>query len=304
MIYTGPTGGDIRSSSQASAIKCSRTQQVVIPGEALQDWWMLNADSTAPTSGSNFYSRDPAGVVDLVNARSWSEFTGTYELYFPAAAARTIEAPGSFSSPYSTVIGDSVFKINGLDYSLATVPLTYAIWGTAADPGSPLIFRWDNGGMLTGLGGRGTYWASVPLPRDGSGYDGTHQWQNPVVAQRSRYRTDGRYYGFEAAAELWVQYTTNGTSWNWGWGRGVAGAWWRAWAKNWSWSKSVATTPFDFVHNPHDLTTAWSEVTLPASGAAFYTPADTLMNGFLGRILVHCFESKAHWQTRTGWTLA
>ena len=275
-------------------------------GTTLQLWAFINVDTTAHTSGTaNFYSRSVAGLIDTILARDWaSEFTGPgpeFSPYWPFAALRYIANPSSETSPF----GDLWNSDQGAptNEGLETTQ-TDAIWGNDSTPGSPLIFRGFHGGFFLPVYGGCSYWLSLPMLVD------VNTWENPILAQRQRYRTDGLYTGWEASAELWIEHANLSTGlWVDGWSAMPGyqlgtGVYHRLKPKNFIYRQAITTTPFDGAGNPSDLTSGWTEIQLPAHTDAFYTPASTLMDGFCGRCLFHAFEDPAAWQSRTGWTLS
>lgn len=318
-----PASSNLRTGPLGSMLRCSRLMP--LPGSAatvLQIWTMLKADSS-PTDGgiwfptyphtqavNNFYARDPSAMVSAALADHWTGFPNV-----PSddnggnnQNATLVETPSSYSPPYDSVCGTVASGGRYVAGPYAYGPddnLFSLIYGDSITPPPEwFLFRPYNGGFV-GLGYmRATFWMSWQLQK---GSDPTY-YQNPVMAQRSKYRINGIVYGWEASADLWVQHQDSYGAWQWGWGIPFASGTYpvnRVWFKNWHVRRDVITTPFmDLaVSGNQDWTSNWNEIVLPSTGDAFYTPTDTLMNGFLGRMIVHLFEDKTAWQTRTGFTL-
>lgn len=318
-----PIASQLRNSSIASPLHCSRAGYRA--PTRMQIVTMLKADSVPSYGGpypwyapdQAFSARSPSGVVAAALADDWTGIT-----YNKWDLGTAVQTPATFSSPYNGVCG-SVCVDDGTGGGILGQGILNDMTSAYTDSGalivtalggSPTALRPGcgyGGGQFQGFNAaKCAFWFSVPMVLYGDGY----VYQNPVIAQRCKYRTDGAIVGWEASAELWIQ-TQDGTgAWNWGWDipAGSSSHYLepaRPWPKNWVYRKPIVTIPHRFVTsgtNPvdSDKLGGWNEMVLPAYGDAFYSPSDTLMHGFLGRVLVHVFEDKTAWQSRTGWTLS
>lgn len=176
-------------------------------------------------------------------------------------------------------------------------------------------------------------WASGPGTPNRPVLGDTMSFQNSAAACRGRYRINSPITCFEASCELWMQwkddYSDPAVPWTWGWapeshthgypdgangcppGMSYYGSYRlseeRVWPKNFKFIRDYKVVKFPFSTSSRNVKAAFN---YPGSESGFEmptpegSPAPTAMDGFVGQMVFHVFESPEDWESRTGWELS
>jgi hypothetical protein len=327
-IYTSPNCGPVHSSSLVSRVKSSRRR--FSQGTNVEVWanWRCNSIPSSagtiesgPPSPASFTNRGPSEVLTDLFAMPWITNGDPYATFGTMSVWDAHETPS--------------FPITGYPYAseifyLPTLPNDWALdsrsWATTLSG-----VLWGSTEHWAGYGevipwGMCQMWHYLPLLR-GVGYFDTPlsiSFQNPILAQRGRYRINGTMPCIEASCELWVacrDYSGGvyGTEYI-GWpsavnnngvppGMGMQDFYpgtsqHRLTAKNFKFIRNYTVQPFPYPDSSQDVTAAFN---YPGAKDVFNVPEPeddpTAADGFLGMMVFHALETRAEWIARTGITI-